>query len=357
METKVIVGDCRIGFRSPQKLEERDLQKRFLSLWGPSRGNALVWGILKSAYAEPHRQFHTLRHVGECLQMAEQYAAIVGWSEVPLELQLALWFHDVVYEPGAKDNERRSAHLFESLATGSNLRSEVIAEVVELILETKMLEARGVVLSSIMCDCDLWVLGSRPERYREYREQVRREHARYGDAEYRVGRSRFLCSVLAREHIFNNPLFEEAFGEQARLNLEFEMKSLRRPSLGASHLLKKCLPGLNDYFVVSFDLAETSSEAQSLLLSSAGRYARRLAFERYGDPECYALVFNGARVRRREWPQVHIVLARTRTQRRYRLLLLYFKSPLRMGRRVMLAVARLFRSADVPWRPVLRRAR
>ena len=59
-------------------------------------------------YAEPQRWYHTLRHLDECFDRLERVRSTV---ERPGELDLALWYHDAVYDPLANDNEARSADL------------------------------------------------------------------------------------------------------------------------------------------------------------------------------------------------------------------------------------------------------
>lgn len=49
---------------------------------------------------EPHRHYHTLKHVKEMLRHYD------GSSR---ELIAAIWLHDIIYDPRASDNEERSA--------------------------------------------------------------------------------------------------------------------------------------------------------------------------------------------------------------------------------------------------------
>ena len=65
-----------------------------------------IWRELAVAYGENGRFYHNLHHIQHALDVAEQLQAVaVDFTAV----QLALWFHDVVYDPRRSDNEAQSA--------------------------------------------------------------------------------------------------------------------------------------------------------------------------------------------------------------------------------------------------------
>ncbi|WVV47354.1 hypothetical protein THH46_22260 [Pseudomonas sp. NA13] len=49
-------------------------------------------------YGEPHRAYHNLQHLKECLQVRRFVNAA---CQACAEIDLALWFHDVIYDPFA----------------------------------------------------------------------------------------------------------------------------------------------------------------------------------------------------------------------------------------------------------------
>lgn len=55
------------------------------------------------------------------------------------------------------------------------------------------------------------------------------------------------------------------------------------------------------------------------------RVARSLALLHFHDRECYALMYSAGRTRRKPWPHVHVLVARSVAQRRRGVLLLQLK--------------------------------
>src|SRR5262245_10907424 len=82
---------------------------RLLANWSVTPADAYpVLDRLVSAYSEPHRYYHTLEHLAEMFKVAGKLADA---ATDPAAVQLAIWFHDAVYDSRATDNEERSAAL------------------------------------------------------------------------------------------------------------------------------------------------------------------------------------------------------------------------------------------------------
>lgn len=54
-----------------------------------------VFEKLWMRYTETSRQYHSLQHLLECITHFEEVAA---FANHPAEVEMALWFHDAVYE-------------------------------------------------------------------------------------------------------------------------------------------------------------------------------------------------------------------------------------------------------------------
>lgn len=139
----------------------------------------------------------------------------------------AIWYHDAVYDPRAKDNEERSAEWAKRSLTAWGLDGAFVERVVSLIHETKH---TGAAPSSpdvaVLLDADLSVLGADADRYDDYARAIRAEYAFVPDAEYRSGRTAVLQGFLNRPRLYyTDDLFHER-DARARANLRREIEAL-----------------------------------------------------------------------------------------------------------------------------------
>ena len=178
--------------------------------------------VLARCYAEPHRAYHDLEHIAECLAWLD---VARGQAERPDELALALWFHDAVYVPLAPDNEAKSARLFADLASEAGVPDACVGRISLLILATTT-HAGEAGDALLMSDIDLAILGAPPHRYARYERAIRREFAEVDEERYRLGRTCVLRGFLGRLAIYRTALFAARLEAQARHNLGAALASL-----------------------------------------------------------------------------------------------------------------------------------
>lgn len=170
---------------------------------------------LLSAYSEPQRAYHSLQHLEECLLLLD---------ETKLErrtlVEMALWFHDAVYNPRATDNEEQSAALAEAALIEGRIANVQIAVVKRLIMVTKSHQPSDDIDEQTLADIDLAVLGASPARFDEYESQIQSEYAWVPENTYRAKRAEILHGFLKREHLYRTTAFQVRFEAQARLNLQ-----------------------------------------------------------------------------------------------------------------------------------------
>ncbi|MBX6367733.1 MAG: hypothetical protein IRZ04_07110, partial [Rhodospirillales bacterium] len=134
-------------------------------------------------------------------------------------VELALAWHDAVYDPRASDNEEKSAALFRAAATRHRLEPRLAADVERLILRTKTHLAGSRPDEQIMIDIDLSILGAAPDVFDAYDRSIRREYAHVPEAEWRERRTAVLRRFLLRDPLFTTRFFRERYEAQARDNL------------------------------------------------------------------------------------------------------------------------------------------
>ena len=143
--------------------------------------DANLFEALMAAYAEPQRRYHSLQHLEECLGHFEQVREL---AEHPEEVEIALWFHDAVYDVRGATNERQSADwAVRALMTGNASRSTQ-NRVEQLIMATRHDAAPGDSDERLLVDIDLSIIGAAPKRFAEYDGQIRAEYSWVPEAIY-----------------------------------------------------------------------------------------------------------------------------------------------------------------------------
>lgn len=176
---------------------------------------ALLLSII-ARYVEPHRKYHTLRHLEECLSRLDEARRIAARPE---EIELALWFHDALYDVRRADNEERSAEWARASAAAAGLPAEVCDRVQRLVLVTRHDAEPESTDEAILADIDLSVLGASSQRFAEYETAIREEYDWVPRLVFDVKRRSILKGFLRRRSIFRTAHFANRFERQARENL------------------------------------------------------------------------------------------------------------------------------------------
>jgi predicted metal-dependent HD superfamily phosphohydrolase len=179
---------------------------------------------LADRYTAAGRYYHTLEHITDVLETIDQLQNLARHRPA---LEFAAWFHDVIYDTRARDNEEKSAAFAEDALRGLRLPEEVVAATTSFILRTKTHWAPPEEVDArILIDADLAILGASEARYAWYAEAIRREYAWVPEDRYRAGRRQVLEAFLARERIYHTEPMFQALEAAARRNLSQEVESL-----------------------------------------------------------------------------------------------------------------------------------
>jgi len=177
---------------------------------------------LVSHYEDGKRTYHNMKHIQHCLDELDKVRELLA---DPHAAELALWMHDVIYDPKRADNEERSAEFALRCLISSGAAPQLVLKVVAHILATKH---HRVITNDpdqpFVLDCDMAILGQPNEAFDLYDTQIAQEYGFVPQERYRQGRSSVLQNF--ERPIFKTPFFRDLYEEAAELNIKRAIQRL-----------------------------------------------------------------------------------------------------------------------------------
>jgi len=204
------------------------MMKDFITLWQRATAHDAsqaghVYRSLADHYAEPERHYHTLGHISHCLAQAALAAALLPNAD---SIKLAIWFHDVVWNAGARDNEARSAAYFRNIAADAGMPSHLLNDIERLILMTEYGQTPLRPDEVYIVDIDYSSFGLPWELFLADSVAVRAERTGLSDELYASQHSRFLQALLARETLYRSDFFRARYEDTARSNIRRYLRTI-----------------------------------------------------------------------------------------------------------------------------------
>jgi predicted metal-dependent HD superfamily phosphohydrolase len=179
---------------------------------------------IEQAYSSPMRHYHDARHIEHCLDYLE--AVNVGCSDKQL-VRLAIFYHDVVYDARASDNEERSAAVAVKRLTDCGLAASALDSVQRLIMATCHLGNAEKLDEQLIADIDLAELAADWATFVANTRAIRKEYSHVPDTSFNVGRAALFERMLSRPRIYYLDPFRFLFEERARENMWRSIPDLR----------------------------------------------------------------------------------------------------------------------------------
>lgn len=197
------------------------LKSRFLAL--PFGFNEADWEVLQTAYTGSNRHYHNLQHLEAMLKGLDDYPGLIGEKAL---LEAAIFYHDIVYNPLRSDNEHQSGLVAQTLLTSKGMATLKSEKIYSYILATKTHQTGESPDADLdlLLDLDLAILGTAPENYSVYTQQIRKEYWMYPGPVYRAGRRKAMARFLEQPRIFKTDFYYERWEETARRNIEAELR-------------------------------------------------------------------------------------------------------------------------------------
>lgn len=187
-----------------------------------------VLADLRNRYAEPHRRYHTWAHI----------EALLGWFALrrdhlhdPVAVELAILFHDAVYDPARSDNETQSAQLLRDadlpdVSDDTRLRAIRMIEATAAHGLADNLSENDRSDMAAFLDMDLSILGAPPAVFDGYERAIRDEYAFVPEPLFRAARRGILERFLERPTLYFSAWGRERFEARARSNLAASIATL-----------------------------------------------------------------------------------------------------------------------------------
>jgi predicted metal-dependent HD superfamily phosphohydrolase len=183
------------------------------SLFHANKDNRLIY----------HNLNHTERVVKSAVKIANHYQLSDHDFFV---VNTAAWFHDIGYLTSFDHHEARGAESAKQFLTDRGLEPGVIELVVNCILATKMPQHPVGLLEQIVCDADLFNLGS--DNFKEGNKLIRREVEAFYGKDIDKNEWRLKTIALFEGHHYHTEYCQDLLNAKKQLNLqELKDKSAR----------------------------------------------------------------------------------------------------------------------------------
>ena len=205
-------------------IDTQTLDEIWQQVWqtlAPNQAKPDLQAVL-NAYAQPQRHYHTVQHLQECLQWWQRCQEQMHH---PAEVALALFYHDIVYEPKRSDNELQSANTMLAQLQ-PYLPSDSTERIYRWILATAHHGTQPYINQEDdqdlkwVLDIDLGILSADAERFQEYERQIRMEYRHVPLLIYRCKRRQILRDFAQTEYLYHTDYFRQQLEKVAKANLQ-----------------------------------------------------------------------------------------------------------------------------------------
>jgi predicted metal-dependent HD superfamily phosphohydrolase len=194
----------------------------------PQNDASIVAADIIKTYNKPERGYHGIKHISGMLKSFNRYlseSSESGLIKNPDEFRFAILMHD--YVNGEADDVEKSILKAKEFLY-SIAPSYDTSYVEKLILATDYSKTQSPDFEQgLMQDIDIEILGKSPDEYQKYSRDIRKQYADIPDEKFNPARTEILESFLGRKNIYNTQYYRDRYENQARSNIEQEIRMLK----------------------------------------------------------------------------------------------------------------------------------
>jgi predicted metal-dependent HD superfamily phosphohydrolase len=166
-----------------------------------------------------------MRHILHCF---DEMACVRHLAAHPDAMEMALWYHDAIYDTHATDNEAQSATLAAHRLRDASVPETFVQMVVRLIMATQHHAGAEDLDTRLLVDIDLAILGQPVHLFDVYEQHIRQEYAWVPHEAFLKGRTKILRAFLHRSTIYATDHFRQRYEAQARVNIARSLRVLEQ---------------------------------------------------------------------------------------------------------------------------------
>ncbi|WP_449438513.1 HD domain-containing protein [Pedobacter steynii] len=182
--------------------------------------------------------YHNLHHTEQVVENVVRIANHYQLSDQDFFIVVAAsWFHDMGYFFDCTQHESRGASLANDFLSANGVSSEVIEQVKGCIMATKMPQNPEGLLQQIVCDADLFHLGS--DRFKERNRLMRKEAEAF--IKYKIDKADWRIKTIAlfKAHHYHTEFCQQLLNAKKAENLaELESKLIKEQNVDTTGVSK-----------------------------------------------------------------------------------------------------------------------
>ena len=209
---------------------EVNMRERFFELWNKldARNPDKEYTLLQNLYSDGKRYYHNMLHVHKVLT---EFDYVKHLAENPMALELAIFYHDAIYDPMQNDNEEESARLLARSGVRSAIDIKIIDKAYLLVMATKHESPPLTIDEKIITDCDISSLGKSDREFDEQNYDVWQEYSFLPKDIFFQRRKQLLQQFLDKPSIYQTDFFRKKYEVQAQKNIRRAIVNLEREIL------------------------------------------------------------------------------------------------------------------------------
>jgi len=210
--------------------------------------------------ADERLVYHNHTHITEMLEAAKKMAEWYKFDERNyFVVCAATWFHDTGYfNPDIENHETKSAELAESFLKSISVDEQTINDIKKVILATQLPQTPVSLLAKIVCDADLFNLGT--PGFKEHNIQLRKELENLTGTKIKGREWRAKTIELFQSHQYHTDYCQLLLNDTKALNLEQLKEKQKKKTKEAKALQDEV--GMPDTDENSIDDAVVSSKGK-----------------------------------------------------------------------------------------------